>query len=141
MSEFEEIKQAIVSSWPAVPGAELSIRLLDFVVHLPEAETHLMTMPMLAKGIGLKLIDQDLLTAITILVSSRWELLQPRAMLIEDDEQEFELGPADLSMARSEGVLPHPETGEAIADFERKLFPFFVPTERLRAIMQSEHGA
>ena len=62
-------------------------------------------------------------------------------MLIEDDDQEFDLGPADLSAARSEGMLAHPETGEAVADFEDKLYPFFVPTARLKAIMQSEHGA
>lgn len=140
MSAIEDIKQAIATSWPAARGAELSIRLLDFVVHLPESETRLMTMPMLARGLGLSRVDQDLLTAITILVSSRLELLQPRAMLIEDDEKEFELEPGELSAARNEGALAHPETGELIPDFEAKLYPFFVPTQRLKSIMQNEHG-
>ncbi|SEQ47221.1 hypothetical protein [Sphingobium sp. YR768] len=141
MSEIEDIKQTIEASWPALPGAELSIRLLDFVVHLPEPETRLLTMPMLAKGIGLKGIDDNLLTAITILISSRLELLQARAMFIEDDDSEHDFGPADLAEARREGALTHPETGEAIQDFEDRLYPFFVPTDRLKAIMQSEHGA
>ncbi len=141
MSAIEDIKQAIATGWPTVSGAELSIRLLDFVVHLPEPETRLMTMPMLARGVGLSRVDQDLLTAITILVSSRLELLQPRAMLIEDDEQEFEVEPGELSAARAEGALAHPETGEPVRNFEDKLYPFFVPTERLKAIMLSEHGA
>jgi hypothetical protein len=141
MSAIEDIRQTIATGWPAVRGAELSIRLLDFVVHLPEGETRLLTMPMLARGIGLNRVDPDLLTAITILVSSRLELLQPRAMLIEDDEQEFEVGPSELSAARAEGALVHPESGELIPDFEDKLYPFFVPTERLKAIMQDEHGA
>lgn len=141
MSVMEDIRQAIATSWPTVPGADLSIRLLEFVLHLPEPETRLMTMPMLARGVGLNGVDQNLLTAITILVSSRLELLQPRAMLIEDGDQEFEVEPDDLSVARAEGVLAHPETGEPILDFEDKLYPFFVPTERLKAIMQNEHGA
>lgn len=140
MSKFDEIKEAIAIGWPAVPSAALSIRLLDFVVKLPEAETRLMTIPMLANGIGHEEIDGDLLTAITILVSSSLSLLQPRAMFIEEGEEEFELGPADLSAARQQGVLAHPQTGEAIADFETKLYPFFVPTARLKAIMQTEHG-
>lgn len=141
MTQINEVKHAIEASWPALPAAGLCVRLLDFFVHLPEAETRLMTMPMLAKGVGLATVNHELLGAITILVSSKFELLQARAMLIEDDDEEFELGPETLSRARAEGCLAHPETGEEIENFEQKLYPFFVPTDRLKAMLQEQHGA
>jgi hypothetical protein len=73
-------------------------------------------------------LDSELLKAITILVSSSVAALDAHAMLVDDDETEYEISIEYLSEARAVGEFIHPETGMAVADFEAKVFPFFVPS-------------
>lgn len=85
------------------------------------------------EALGKEQIDEDLMRALTILVSSRIAALDAKALLVDDDETEHELSAAELAEARSSGQLVHPESGDLVPEFESRVIPFFVPTSRLRA--------
>lgn len=109
----------------------LCFKILDFLSRTPEPDLRMLTFRTLSLVVEKKKVDSDLLTAITILVSSNVAALDARALLIDDDETEYDLSPEDLAEARISGELIHPYTGYPVHDFEAKVFPYFVPTSRV----------
>lgn len=73
---------------------------------------------------GIKEADEQFIRALSIMVSSI-DALHTKYMLIDDKGEEFEIEDEIIADAQRSGVLIHPETGEAVTEYEKKLFPFF----------------
>ena len=69
---------------------------------------------------------EDLLKATQYLCGVRINLLSIRFELIDGDDA-YEISSAELAEARKSKMLIHPETGYPINNFEKIVFPYFVP--------------
>lgn len=69
-----------------------------------------------------------LLQAIQYLSGDRIHLLDIKFELITEDDESIEVSKQELSHARAVGTLIHPDTGEAIGNFEEKVFIYFQPS-------------
>jgi hypothetical protein len=130
---LDKLRKELLNSWNDVPAAQICMKILDFVEATPRDELHFLTFKTLCRATGREKVDLELLAAINILAGSRLGLLDAHALFVDDDEDEHELSPADISEARATGELIHPETGESVPDYESHLIPFFSPSERLMA--------
>lgn len=131
MRPIDEVRKELAASWVDHPVADLCLAIVNYIESLLPDQAGLITFANLCLATGKKKPDGDLLTAVTILVSSRVEALDARALLVDEDEREHEISPEELAHARSTGELIHPETGYPVKDFEGRLIPFFVPSKKL----------
>jgi len=129
----KEIKAELHERWRGDSITSLCDRIIDYASSLPENQVRMLTFRSFGDAVGKDGVDDELLRALTILVSSRLAAFDARALLVDDDDSEHELSAKELEKARATGVLIHPETGEAVPDFESRVIPFFVPSARLRA--------
>lgn len=126
-----KIKAELSSGRPRDGVLDLCFKILDFLSSHSEPNLRMLTFRTLSRAAEKDQVDSELLTAIMILVSSKVAALDARALLIDDDEREYELSTTDLAEARITGELIHPFTGDPVLDFESKVFPYFVPTSRV----------
>jgi hypothetical protein len=129
-----EIKADLEKRWKDDPVVRLCIAILDYMAALPADQLRMLTFRALISAVGKERLDDELMRAMTILVSSRIAALDARALLVDDDQSEHELNPQELAEARATGRLVHPETGELVSEFESKVIPFFVPSARFFAV-------
>ena len=126
----QKIKQELRERWGGVPALDLCLSIVDFIDKLPVPEREMLTYRTLEKAVGSAGLSEDLLIAITILVTSRIEALEARALFIDDNGDEFTIETDELSQIKTDGELIHPETGNPVINFEEKIIPYFVPTSR-----------
>lgn len=123
------IKADLARSWKDAPAYDTCLEIVDFVAN-HKSHLKIITYRTLLNALGRSTVDQELLTALTILVSSRVHLLDACAFFYDGD-QEFELSSEDWSLVRRHGELAHPVTGSLVTDFEQKTVPFFTPSSRV----------
>lgn len=128
-----DIKADLYSRWQDDPIVPLCVRIIDFISSLPPDQLQMLTFRTFLEALGKDRIDDDIMRALTILVSSRVAALDARGLLVDDDLTEHELSARELAEARASGELLHPETGEIVPEFENRVIPFFVPSGRFRA--------
>ena len=128
-----EIKAELEKRWRDDLIVRLCMALVDYIGSLPADQLKMLTFPTLSRAVGETRIDDELMRALTILVSSRIAALDARALLVDDDQSEHELDSEELAEARATGRLIHPETGEPVPEFESRVIPFFVPSARFFA--------
>jgi len=128
-----EIRAELETRWKGDPIVRLCVAILDYMAALPADQLGMLTFRALVSAAGKERLDDELMRALTILVSSRIAALDARALLVDDDQSEHELDPQELAEARATGRLVHPETGELVPEFESKVIPFFVPSARFLA--------
>lgn len=129
----DDIRKELKERWAGTRAVELCFQIVDFVAKLPADHSRMLTFKTITHITGKKSVDDDLLAAINILASTRIAALDAHAMLVDDDNEEHEIEPSELASAQATGTLIHPETGEKVSDYEEKVFPFFVPTDRFAA--------
>jgi hypothetical protein len=123
-----DLKKQVRDTWQDMPAVDICLKIIDFLASKPVSQLQMLTFSDLARVGGDGTVDQDLLTAISILTSSSVAALDTRAVLCGDDNEQFELSLEDLAQARSDGFIVHPGDGSEIFDFERTVIPFFVPS-------------
>lgn len=126
-----KIKAELSNYWASDPVVPLCMKILDFVARLPEDQSQMLTFRTLSEGVGRRMIDDEFMRALAILVSSNVAALDTHALLVDDDETEHEIDPDELGRARETGRLVHPMTGDLVADFESRVIPFFAPSAKL----------
>lgn len=126
----EDIRKELKERWSASPVLTLCLKIVDFVASLPPDEARFLTFKTIIHGAQKTAVDDDLLVALNILANTRIAALDAHAMLVDEDQEEHEIAPNDFAEAQRSGLLIHPETGEPVLDFEQRVYPFFVPTER-----------
>lgn len=129
----DDIRKELKERWAGTRAVELCFQIVDFVAKLPAGHSRMLTFKTITNITGKKSVDDDLLAAINILASTRIAALDSHAMFVDDDNEEYEIEPDDLALAHATGELIHPETGKGVPNYEEKVFPFFVPTDRFAA--------
>lgn len=125
----DQIKAEIARDFNGIPIANVCLRLVEFVERLPADQTEMLTYRTFQRALDKASVDEELVAAITLLTSSKLAAFDMHGMFI-DDENEYELTAGELAQIHQTGELIHPHTGEAVADFESKLIPFFTPSAR-----------
>jgi hypothetical protein len=128
-----EIKAELSARWRDDPIVGLCSAIVDYVAALPADQARMLTFRTLSSAVGKENLDEELLRALTILVSSRVAALDAHGLFVDHDQHEYELGPGEFARIRATGQLIHPETGELILDSESRVIPFFTPSGRFLA--------
>ncbi|MFH5923823.1 hypothetical protein [Roseomonas xinghualingensis] len=139
MPPVDDLKSEVARIWGAAPAAKLCLKIIDFVASLPAEQVRMLTFSNLCRVVGKRAPDGDLLTAVTILVSSKIHALDTHTLFIDDNQAEHEIDPEDLRDAKLSGTLVHPVSGELVSNYEAHLVPFFVPSPKLRGIVDAQH--
>lgn len=111
--------------------SEICVKLFNYLIQLPIDKQHHITFGSLKIVIGNKYTNIDLLQCIQYLCGDRINLLDTNFELLEDEEF-FPLSKSEVSDAQRTGELVHPQTGEIIGDFEKKVFMYFVPSSLIK---------
>ena len=125
----DAIRKALEDKRKLIPNADLCLQIVNYVDDLPADERRMLTYRSFVKAAGKKAVDADLVGAVTILVSSV-DALDMLRMFEDEDGYEWEISPEDFAEARETGEFIHPKSGEPVPDFEKRVFPFFVPSAR-----------
>ena len=127
---IEELKAEVKSIWHDVPAVELCFRILDFLGAGKPERLKMITFRDLVNVTGKATVDSELLTAVAMLTNSHVPILDARALLVDEDDREHEIGPKEFAEARRNGALIHPDSGKPVQNFEDHIIPFFVPSDR-----------
>lgn len=130
--KLQEIREEYRTRWGELAIGSVCLDIIDFVASKPLDQLRFLTFTTLSQVAGRAKVDVDVIAAVNLLTSSRLAVLEPHAMLVDDDDTEHELSPEEFAEARRTGLLIHPETGEQVPDFESHVIPFFTPTEELQ---------
>jgi hypothetical protein len=125
-----DLKNEILQRWASVPAGSVSVRIIDYIAKLPPSNRHMLTYRTFLAAAGKSNVDDDLLAAINILVSSPISVFDAHGLFIDDDDSEFELTPEELLETSRSGIFIHPESGEKVPDYRDRIVPFFTPTSR-----------
>jgi hypothetical protein len=128
-----EIKAELDSRWRDDPIVRVCNEIVDYIASRPADQLQMISLGAISKAADKEKIDNELLRAIAILVSSHVAALDARGMLVDENENEHELDSNTLAEAIATGRLVHPQTGAILTEFKSKVFPFFVPAERFFA--------
>ena len=134
--DISEIKTELHSIWPDVPAADLCVRILDFMMSVPTDQLQMLTFRELTDATGQGNVTPDLITALSIL--KEMSLLDARALFVDYDETEYELEPSELFEAQVSGILIHPHTGEEVKNYQKRVIPFFTPSDKFRSEVLGE---
>ena len=134
----DRIKREIVDRWPGQPIASTCLRLVDFLTRVPASQLEMLTYKTFANALEKRSIDQEVVSAVALLTAPPVDLLDVHMLFIDDDDSEYEIASKDFAEIRLSGRMYHPDTGAPVEDFEKKLFPFFVPSERFNAEVHGE---
>lgn len=130
------IKKEFLERWRDDPPlATLCLQIIDFMAAQKRGELQMLTFTSFMNATGKQEIDSQLLKAIAVLVNSSHALLVTHAMLVDEEDQEYEIAPEEWADARETGHLIHPLTGMPVEDFESKVFPFFVPSQYFQSAL------
>lgn len=128
-----QIKEDLNNRWRDDAVLEVCLRIVDYIAALPPPERRMLTFRAICRAARKKRVDDELLSALNVLVGSTVAALDARAMLVDEDQTEYELDPQTFAKAQATGELIHPETGEPVPEFATRIVPFFVPSERFES--------
>jgi hypothetical protein len=130
MSNIDKLKDEVRESWRDSPLLHTCLSIIDFLNQLPLDELQMLTFSSFKTAVGEDEVTDEVIRAVALLANTSIHALDTKLLFIDDDENEFELEKRDLANARRTGELIHPETGRGVRDFESKIIPYFVPSER-----------
>ena len=140
MPPIDLLKDEVQRAWPAEPASRLCLIILDSIASFSPQQSRMFTFGNFCRMVGKAVPDNDLLTALNILVSSRVHALDARALFVDEHQTEHEVDLEELDAARQSGVLVHPISGEMISNYEAHVIPFFVPSARFLDLTGTTHG-
>lgn len=140
MNQLDDLKTELIEKWSDDPAGELCLALVDFLRAQPEEHLRMLTYYSIGRILEREPLDENVLRAVTILVSTKVHALERRFLFIDDEKQEYELDNEEIEEVQRTGNLVHPETGDVVEDFESKLVPFFVPSDSFLRMKAERNG-
>ena len=134
MSRIDELKAELQERWSDNAALELCLHLVDALGKLPDEELSMLTFTSFMNLADRGGIDDDLIRAVGLLSNTSIHALDSKLLFIDDDDREFEVEKEELLAARNSGNFIHPESGKPVDQFESKIIPFFVPSDKLRRL-------
>jgi hypothetical protein len=140
MPPIDQLKEEVERSWPAEPATKLCTLIIDCIASFSPQQSRMFTFGNLCRMVGKSAPDNDLLTALNILVSSRVQALDARALFVDERQSEYEVDLEEINAARESGMLVHPRSGEMISNYQAYVVPFFVPSAKFLGMTDAKHG-
>ena len=131
MGRLENLR-AELREWPDSDVVRLCDRILSFMDKLPSSQLEMLSLNRLLKAADHSQIDQNFVDALGLLVNTSVHALDAKGMFVDGNEDEFEISGDDIIRASNEKLFIHPRTGEPVNDFEQRIFPFYVLSEKFR---------
>lgn len=122
---FEEIERKLGKD----SVGKLCAKLITFMCDHPNDELRMLTFTSIGNILKCDPVSDEVIRAITILVSSKLKVLEKHHLFIDDDDNEYFVNSKDFAEIYQTGVFPHPNTGELVEDWQKKLVPYFTPTK------------
>ncbi len=129
--QIEEIKEELYDLSSKVHTAEISVKILEYLLSKNKNDLQFITYQSLQLGLDLEVVNADLVSAVSHLTNHNPPVFKPHIMFVTEEEEEYEISLEEYQSALKNGVLVHPESGEECIDFKSKLFPFFTLNETL----------
>jgi hypothetical protein len=131
VEKFEDLEDEIKRKWSGDPVKQLCLRLIHYMREQPNENLQMLTYRNIGKILNTSPLNENVLRAITILVSSNIHALEMHFLFIDQrSNREYEVDNQDIEEAKRTGIFVHPITGEEIINYESKIAPFFVPSEK-----------
>ena len=130
MSNINVLKDEVKERWRDSPLLHACLSIIDYLNVLPLNEMQMLTFGSFKEALGQKEITDEVVRAVALLANTSIHALDTKLLFIDDNENEFELEKNDLAEACLKGEFFHPETGIGVRDFESKIVPYFVPSQR-----------
>jgi hypothetical protein len=130
MSRVDQLKAELKERWSENATVELCLRILDVLDGLPDEELRMLTFASFMNAMHREAIDEELIRAVSLLANTSIHALDSRLLFIDDEEREFEIEKEELAAAKASGEFIHPESGEPVKEFEEKIIPYFVPSQK-----------
>jgi len=137
MSGIDELKAELRERWTDSTTIELCLRIVDALSDLRDEELRMLTFATFKKAVERAAIDEQLIRAVALLTTSSVHALDSKLLFIDDDARKFEIDKEELAAARKTGEFIHPETGRSVEQFESKIIPYFVPSEKFKRLRAS----
>lgn len=128
---IDDIRSEVIKRWADQPASKLCLEIVDYIAKTPRDRLDFMTYRTFLNILGKTTVDDDLLTALTILTSSKIAALDAHAMFVDENDNEHEVEPEELFDAINKGTFVHPDTGQLVEDFSSRIIPFYVPSNRI----------
>lgn len=134
MSGIADLKAELTERWSGNAVVELCLRIIDVLSTLPDEEAKMLTFASFKNAANKPSIDEELIRAVALLANTSIHALDSKLLFIDDNDREFEIEKDFLADARRDGEFIHPETGIPVDEFESKIIPFFVPSDKFRRL-------
>ena len=128
--EIEEVWKASASSDEL--NAYMSI--VDHIIDQPYKNiTHLVFSSFLRMVNTTDITKEKLLTFIFYLINQA-ELLDVAYEFIDEDDSTHPVSLEQIKYAEKTGLLPHPDSGELLEDYQNSVFMYFIPSLKLKGL-------
>lgn len=115
--------------WGEDPAGKLCVKLIEFMQKQPTHELEMLTFANIGSILERDPLDEHVIRAITILVSSSLHVLERHHIFIDEQEQEHEISKTEFKQIYKTGEYAHPVTGELIENWKEKVVPYFTPSQ------------
>jgi len=138
MASIDQLKDEVSKNWGDHPACRLCINIIEYLGALSADELAMLTFTDLKEASGEREFSQRIVDAVALLSGASIHALDTHLLFIDEEKNEIEIDKADLASARRSGVFVHPKTGDAVADFESKIIPFFVASKRFLSLRDQQ---
>lgn len=123
MVSKKSVVAKIRKDWGVSPQSEICTSVLTYVTSTSMPLSHV-TYGSIREVVGKHFSDQDIFSSLEYLCGDSVHLLEIGFELIED-ENYIPVDIQAIQNARKTGELIHPDTGESIAEYEKKIYVYF----------------
>lgn len=107
------------------PACDVAKNIAKNIVALPPSQAKYISYSQLAKFGDVEPADGRLLQCVATLTSGRVHLLNVFYVYENVNGEEYKISPEQLQEAHRHGFLVDPDSGEAVKDFRKHLYPYF----------------
>lgn len=138
VEKLEDLEDEIKRKWSGDSVKQLCLMLIHYMREQPNENLQMLTYRNIGQILNISPLNEDVLRAITILVSSNIHALEMHFLFIDQRfDSEYEIDNQNIEEAKRTGIFVHPITGEEIRDYESKIAPFFVPSQKFIQLKQA----
>lgn len=115
----------IDKTWPNSESGRLAKLIVAGVFSLRDQETACLTYSDLMEISGIKVINAEFHSALTILTAGKFSLFTPYGIFVDREGSEFPIRGLDFQNLLITNTLVHPSTGEIIVNARQHVAPVF----------------
>ena len=139
MMDNQELRKQLLQNWGNSSKEEAAAysSLLDHVFSEPSENMKHMAFSSFSRIVKNPEIKNETLVNLVFHLINIAELLDLNYEFIDDEDNCYKISVEAIKEAQKTGVFSHPETGEEISSYEKEVFMYFTPSEKLLSLKES----